>query len=735
LSAARLRAAIGFALVAACLAIYAQVGDHEFVDYDDYITIVHNDALSADSLAEALRVAVTPHHANWIPLTTLSLVLDRRLHGSSARGQLLGNVALHALASLLLFLALEQLTRSTWRSAFVAAVFAVHPLHVESVAWASERKDVLCGVFFMLTLYAYAGYARRPASPLRYAAVCACACLALLAKPMAVSLPAVLLLLDYWPLRRLSRRAALEKLPILAAAIAVSLAAIATQQSADSIAVGARLPLDVRSANAIDALGAYLRQSVWPSGLAAFHPYTGGEPSGTRVAVFLGLIVVAAAAFALRRSQPWLIVGWLWFLGMLAPVIGLVQAGPQGRADRYLYLPQIGLAIAVSWGACELARGPRARRALAAVGIAALAGLAVAAWVQVGSWRDSFALFERVLAIHPDAQLGHERLATLHLRAGRIDRARSHFERAFEIDPAQGRRNLLLFELATAAASQRRGDVGRQVAHLRAALALDPAQASARNDLAWLLATAADAGLRSPAEAVQLAEAGAGSGASANQLDTLAAAYAAAGRFDDAVRAARQALARAQGGPGAQAQAGDARLAREIESRLRSFERGEPWTEPAPATRPTPRAPADAAAPADRAASSPRARPRVAPRRGSRARAPRPPPTRASAAAASDPGVRRAGARARAARAHGAAPRRRAAGARSRARPAARTGTRCPAAGARCPWPACAAAPRRAGSPTRRSGGGGPAASPAPRRRRPASVSRRPRRASTRCRR
>ena len=646
MSAAGLRTALALALSALCFAIYAQVRHHEFVDYDDYITILHYDALEVSSISEAVRVALTPHHANWIPLTTLSLALDRWLHGSEPRGYLLTNVALHALASALLFLALDVMTGAIWRSAFVAAVFAAHPLHVESVAWATERKDVLCGVFWMLALLAHGRYAARPRSRLRYASVLACVILALLAKPMAATLPCVLLLLDYWPLRRLSRRAVLEKLPMFAAVIAISVIAVMTQQSTDSLDFGDLLPLAVRTANAIDGYGIYVWQSFWPSGLAAFYPFSGGSPSPTRPLVAAALCAATAATFVLRRSRPYLIVGWLWFLGTLVPVVGLVQVGPQGHADRYMYVPQIGLTIALAWGTCDLARGRLARWALAAAAVAALAALSAAAWVQVGFWRDSFTLFERVLEIAPNAYLPHERLGTLHVRAGQLEPAGRHFQRAFEIDPAKGRENLVHFELGSADLARRRAQpdialehwreairvdpeharanrllglaliarnraaeakphlekalreeppdarvpaalarlagadkkLGEAVKHFREALRLDPGLSSARNDLAWLLATAADPSLRSPEEAVRLAE-DLGSAAqppSANELDTLAAAYAAAGRYEAAVRVARRALALAQ--------QQDPQLARQIESRIREFERGRAWVEPASAS-------------------------------------------------------------------------------------------------------------------------------------------------------
>jgi tetratricopeptide (TPR) repeat protein len=639
-----LRAAIALGLVAACFAVYAEVRHHEFVDYDDYKGILHRQELEVASLREALAVALSPHHANWVPLSTLSHQLDRRLYGVAPAGHLLTNVALHALASAVLFLALAAMTGATGRSAFVAAVFAVHPLHVESVAWASERKDVLCGLFWMLTLAAHAGQARHPGSLGRRALVLLCLTLALLAKPVAVTLPCVLLLLDYWPLARLSRRTLVEKLPMFVLVAALCAVTLAVQRGGGSLEFGAGIPLAARVANAVDASAIYVLKSFWPSQLAAFYPHPGEGLSPLRVALAALLLAAAsAAAVALRRTRPWLLVGWLWFLGTLVPVLGLVQVGLQARADRYTYLPQTGLAIALAWQACDLWRGRAARRVLAALALFCVLALGAAARLQVATWRDSNTLFERMLAVSPEAYPAHAGLAKLHLAAGRLEQAERHYERAFAADPGRGRANLVLFQLGMAELASGRGardealrrlrravevdpdgsrarlllgtallragrrEEARQqleaaltasppqpaahlalaslssvegreadaAAHYRRALELDPDLGAVRNDLAWLLATTRDAALRSPAEAVALAEAQrARQGApSANLLDTLAAAYAADGRFADALRTAQEALTLAQ-------RERNTGLAEQIERRLRAYAAGRPWREP-----------------------------------------------------------------------------------------------------------------------------------------------------------
>jgi tetratricopeptide (TPR) repeat protein len=641
------RAGIALGLIALVLAVFFQVRHHEFVDLDDLAYIVYNESLRASSPAEALRTAFTTTSVvSWIPLTVLSLQVDRALYGTEPAGYLLTNVGLHALASVALFLALAGMTGATGCSAFVAAVFAVHPLHVESVAWASERKDVLSGLFWMLTLAAHAHHAARP-MPGRYALVLAALLLGLLAKPMLVTLPCALLLLDYWPLRRLGRRAWLEKLPMLALSAAVGAATLFVQRATGSMRFGDAIPLGERLANAVDSYVVYVWKSLWPTGLAVFYPHPrSGLPPLRVAAAALALAAATGVALRLRRSRPWLLVGWLWYLGTLVPVIGLVQVGLQARADRYTYIPMVGLAIALAWGAADLCRGRAARRGLAAAGAAAVAALAAAAFVQVGTWRDSVTLFERDLAIAPESLIAHMQLATVHLRAGRYEQAEHHYRETYRLSPAEGHANLVRFQFVMGDLHERRGDpaaaalryrealrldpksrranaalglallaAGRPdearaplerargeppadarllarlcylaqsegrhaeaVSLCREALRLDPRATAPRNNLAWLLATAPDAALRDPDEALRLAE---GLVARSNEppadaLDTLAAAQAAAGRIDLAVRTAERALDAA-----ARERADE--LAAAIRARLARYRAGAAWVEPAAA--------------------------------------------------------------------------------------------------------------------------------------------------------
>ncbi len=430
-------------LVAATAAVYQDVRTHDFVDLDDLPYVVENRDLRVASPLEAVRVAfASTSQVNWTPLTVLSLQVDRALYGDRAPGYLLGNVALHAASAVLLFLALRRLTGDDGPSAFVAGVFALHPLHVESVAWAAQRKDTLSALFWMLGLLAYVGYARRPGA-LRYAAVFLALCAGLLAKPVVVTLPFVLLLLDHWPLRRLEtaserRRALLEKLPLLVPVLIVSTATWLLQSQADAV-VDVRLELGARLANAVDSYAAYLGQTLWPVRLAVFYPHPGQGLPAARIAGAAGLLAaITAAALALARARPYLLVGWLWYLGTLVPVIGLVQVGSQARADRYTYLPMIGLAIAVAWGARDLASRWRGAGALlAGAGGLTLLALGATAAVQVTHWRDAISLHAHAVAVTRDNVPELLRLAHSLREAGRAEEALPHLERAVALAPSR----------------------------------------------------------------------------------------------------------------------------------------------------------------------------------------------------------------------------------------------------------------------------------------------------------
>ncbi len=512
------------------------------MNLDDGIFVVSNRALDA-GLSWDLVVAYfrTPFLANWAPLTLLSYHVDHALHGKVAGGYLLDNVALHALATLLLFGALVRMSGRTWPSAFVAAVFAVHPLHVETVAWVSERKGVLAGLFWMAGLLAYASYAERPGLP-RYLAVLACLALGLLSKPVLVSFPFALLLLDYWPLRRLSRRAVVEKVPMLAL-VAVACALTLWAQGAGGAMEFAHshgLSLELRLRNAVHSIVWYLGNSLWPTGLTAHYPHPLGSLSRSRALLEAGFLV-AVSALALRagRTLPPLAVGWLWFLGTLVPTLGLVPAGSQARADRYTYVPLVGLAIALAFSAAELAAGRhRVARALGALGAAGVAALAGAAWLQVRHWRSSESLFERNLAVEPESAVGHHGLALVRIDQDRLEEAEPHLRETFRLRPDLGREPLLRLHLVVGSRAAQRGDAAAAIARYESAVALDPDDADANGMLGAALVREGESARARPHLERSIASGAAPAVAHAAQAFVLAGS----GRAADAVREGRLAL-------------------------------------------------------------------------------------------------------------------------------------------------------------------------------------------------
>lgn len=596
-------------LVVSIAAVYAPVLGHEFVSLDDPEYFLRNPHLDGQLGFDDVRSAFAdPYFANWIPVTSLSIAFDHALYGSAPRGYLVTNAWLHALASIFLFLALRRMTGEWLPSACVAAIFALHPLHVESVAWASQRKDVLFGVFWMATLFVYAGYVKRPGAA-RYAAVVGLVALALLSKPAAVTLPLALLLLDLWPLRRIVdfdrrslipgwQRTLLEKLPLLVLAAIASAVAVEVQRSAGAIRAE-DVPFGTRVGNAWLAYVDYLRDSFWPRGLAVSYPYSAARLVSAEPYVALGILsVVTALCVWLVRRRPALLVGWLWFLGTLVPMIGLVQVGGQARADRYMYVPQIGLSIALVWGALDgLRLGTRARSAVLAGVALSLLALGVVAHAQVRTWRTSVSLFEHAIAVVEDNVLAHDSLGSLLLDRNDLDGAERHLREALRIQPRfgnvrvrlglclarrgridEGRREIARALADAARPAQAHAALGiaadlekstaRAIEEYREALRFDPQHFEAVNNLAWLLATSKDPGLRDPAGALELAESmRAIRSPDALSLDTLAAAYAAVGRFDDAVRTQELAL-RALGA------SGDGAAEAEYQARLSAYREG-----------------------------------------------------------------------------------------------------------------------------------------------------------------
>ena len=478
-----------FLLLAVAL-VFGQTVGYEFVNYDDHQYVYENPQVTGGLIARGIAWAFTSGHANnWHPLTWLSHMLDVQVYGLNAGGHHLTNVLLHAAATILLFLVLWRMTGFLWRSAFVAAVFAVHPLRVESVAWVAERKDVLSGLFFMLTLWAYVGYARRPFSLGRYLTVTVLFGLGLMAKPMLVTLPLVLLLLDYWPLGRMglpaagrsspfSRRVVIEKLPMLPLAAASCVATFIAQGEA-VIPVDV-IPISSRIANALVSYIAYIGKFFYPMGLAVLYPHPGGGlPIWEVVASTLLLTGISAAALAWRRRFPYLFVGWFWYVGMLVPVIGLVQVGSHSMADRYTYMPQIGLCLSVTWGVAQLAASWRHRRRVcgvtSALVVLVLMGLA---WRQTSYWQDSETLWNHALACTANNYIVHNNIGNTLVGLGRLDAAIAHYQKALEIKPefAAAHNNLgnVLTEI---------GQFDAAVAHCQRALEIKPDFAAAHNNI------------------------------------------------------------------------------------------------------------------------------------------------------------------------------------------------------------------------------------------------------------
>jgi len=451
-------------LIAITWLVFGQTLSHEFVNFDDHVYVYENPVITGGLTLPGIIWAFTHSHArNWHPLTTISHMLDCQLFGLNAGGHHFTNVVLHTIAVVLLFLVLRQMTGgpsrtgSVWPSAFVAALFAIHPLHVESVAWISERKDVLSGVFFMLTLGAYVRYARRP-SVARYIMMSILFACGLMSKPMLVTLPFVLLLLDYWPLGRgrgmeisgersevrrersvvsgrwsVVRGLVVEKIPLLALSAASCLATLLGQrQAAGSID---QLPFAWRVNNAIVTCVAYIWQMLWPVKLAVFYPHPDNRLLLWQIFLALALLIaITVAVIASRQKRPYLMTGWLWYLGMLVPVIGLVQVGEQARADRYTYLPQVGLYLALTWTIVDLSASWRRRREILGVAAAVvITALTWRAWIQASYWKNSETLWTHTLAVTSDNDVAHNNLGFIFLRRGELDEAISHFQTALNI--------------------------------------------------------------------------------------------------------------------------------------------------------------------------------------------------------------------------------------------------------------------------------------------------------------
>jgi hypothetical protein len=488
---------IYFALAASTLLVFWQVRSHDFVFADDTAYITNNPHVqNGITFTSVVWAFTTGHAANWHPITWLSHMLDCQLFGMNAGGHHLVSLFFHIASTLLLFALLKKITARVWPSFFVAAAFALHPAHIGSVAWAAERKDVLSTLFFILTLLAYTSYTQRQ-TKLRYILVFLSYAMGLMAKPMLVTLPFVLLLLDYWPLGRFepgvgsnksghrnrgaveSRKSpgylVLEKLPLFALSACSSVLTFYVQKITGAVVKPDILTFDVRFCNAMISYGKYIVKFFWPSKLSFLYPYPHLPlPDWQVVASILLLVSISVLVFRFRR-QKYLTVGWLWFLGMLVPVIGFVQVGVQAMADRYTYVSYIGLFIMVAWGMSDLVAKRRyGRVALGSAMFILIAAMGTSTYFQLGCWKDSISLSSHAAEVTQDKLISY----------------------------------------------------------------------LARNNLAWFLATSPDPNMRNPSEAIRIAEKLSSETNYNNPalLDTLGAAYASAGRFAEAIEIAQKAL-------------------------------------------------------------------------------------------------------------------------------------------------------------------------------------------------
>jgi tetratricopeptide (TPR) repeat protein len=440
----RLRLFAGAALVGLVLAVYLQAVGFGFV-FDDGVYVTDNPTVRAGLSAQGIRWAFSGLRvAFWHPLTWISHMLDVTLFGLNPGGHHLTAVLLHAANAVACFLVLQAYAGATWPAAFAAALFAIHPLRAESVAYVAERKDVLSALFWFLTMAAWLRYLRRPTAG-RYAASLGTFVLGLAAKPMLITLPFALLLLDYWPLDRLRRpgarltaRLVLEKAPFFVLSVAASVVAYVAQKAYGSLSPVEPFGLGVRLVNALYAYAAYVGKTLWPIGLGAFYPHPGRSILNWWLLVPVGF-VAAATAFALAtlRRRPFVAVGWFWYLGTLVPVIGLVQIGDISMADRWTYLPAVGLSVVVAWGgAAWAARGGRRRGAAAAGAIALLLALASLTFRQVGFWHDGVALFSHTLQVTGVNPLARYNLSVSLIQAGRRDEAAGELRLLIAEDPS-----------------------------------------------------------------------------------------------------------------------------------------------------------------------------------------------------------------------------------------------------------------------------------------------------------
>jgi tetratricopeptide (TPR) repeat protein len=681
---------ICLALATGTFALYFPVISFQFVNIDDWAYVTDNAHVKQGfSWKNVIWALHATYAGNWHPLTTVSHMLDCQLWGLRPGPHHFSNVLWHAANTLLLFVAWKRMTGAIWRSALVAALFAWHPLHVESVAWISERKDVLSAFFFLLSILVYAKYvervrcrlsqlnlkpsppsdftmqrsndstrqsvgqsARQSAAPRfqfyvssPYLLALACYALGLMSKPMVVTLPFVLLLLDYWPLQRTKLsgaelksvvpRLVLEKLPFFILAGASSVVTFLAQKSGGAVVGLQNFPPSARLANAAISYTSYLAKTIWPDSLAVFYPFSGPLPSWAIVAAVV-LCAFSASAILLAKKAPFYFVGWFWFFGTLVPVIGIVQVGSQAMADRYTYLPLVGVFVVIAWAFYDLVGRWTPATLRAGVGAAVLAACVALTALQLRHWKNSETLFDHAARVtrgnalahfhlgyvleadgkksdslthyaeairinpgfieargrlahglqmqgqldaaeqeygtalmrNPMHAQSHYGLAEVLLKKGRMDEAVAHYSTALLADPNFAEAH---YQLGILLAGRKQFDPA--VTHLREAVRLKPDWLEAVNNLAWMLATAPESKVRDGSEAIRLATKAIGLTEATNRagaVDTLAAAYAEAGQFGEAVKSAQLAATLAHS-------SGDTNLAADILRRLEVYRANQPY--------------------------------------------------------------------------------------------------------------------------------------------------------------
>jgi len=522
--------------------IYAPVRTFAFVTWDDEAYVSRNPDVAAGLTIASIRWALTAMAPYWHPFTWLSHLLDVQLFGLDAGAHHVVSLVWHLANTLLLFAVLQRMTARPWCSVAVAAIFAVHPLHVESVAWIAERKDVLSAFFAFLTIGAYVRYARAPSSA-RMALVFLCFCASLLAKPMFVTMPMWLLILDWWPLARPRSIARVtEKLVLLIPSIAVSAIAFIGQQRVGTVAGLVQLPIGARVSNAAIAYGAYLRKTIWPVDLAALYPYPDAPPSASLVATSAGAVVAISLVVWFWRRLRYPAAGWLWFLVLLVPVIGLVQVGNQAYADRFTYVPIVGLAIALVWGLADVAhRTPMLRAITSAAFVVIVVVLGVVARAQVMTWATSETMWTQVVAVTPESYYGHTSLGAELLDRGDVAGARRHQEGALALRPNDPEVNNEMGMVLV-----REGDIASAIARFDAAIRANPGFDEARSNLARAHFTRGDTLARQGNMAAALPDFEAAVAGDARRVEfqvALGIALVNAGRRSEALAHLRAALA------------------------------------------------------------------------------------------------------------------------------------------------------------------------------------------------